>query len=129
MMKRIRNFIAASLLILSIGLGIAVPVSVHAQDAKTTVCESIGAGPGCAGTGGGGTSVNQLITLIINTFSLVIGVVAVIMIMVSGFRYITSGGDANKVSGAKNTLVYAVIGLVVVALAQVIVRFVIGKVK
>jgi hypothetical protein len=47
------------------------------------------------------------------------------MIVLSGFKYITSGGDANKVSSAKSSLVYAIIGLVIVVLAQVIVHFVI----
>jgi hypothetical protein len=42
-------------------------------------------------------------------------------------RYITSGGDSTKVSGAKNTLIYAIIGLIIVALAQLIVHFVLGQ--
>jgi hypothetical protein len=50
------------------------------------------------------------------------------MIMVSGFRYITSGGDAQKISSAKNTLVGAIIGLVVIVLARVIITFVLSKV-
>jgi hypothetical protein len=44
-----------------------------------------------------------------------------------GFKYITSGGDSGNVTAAKNTIMYALIGLVVVALAQLIVRFVLGK--
>ncbi len=71
--------------------------------------------------------VNNLITTVINVFSAVVGVAAVIMIIWSGFRYITSGGDSNKVSGAKNTIIYAVIGLIIVALAQFIVKFVLDK--
>jgi hypothetical protein len=59
---------------------------------------------------------------------MLVGVVAVIMFIVGGFRYITSAGDSSKVSSAKNTLVYAIIGLVVVALAQAIVLFVLNKV-
>lgn len=74
------------------------------------------------------TQINNLIRTIINILSAVVGVVAVIMIIVGGLRYITSGGSDTSVTGAKNTILYAVIGLVVVALAQIIVRFVLAKV-
>jgi len=50
----------------------------------------------------------------------------VIMIIYSGFRYITSGGSQEKLGGAKNTLVYAIVGLVIVVIAQIIVHYVIG---
>ncbi len=72
--------------------------------------------------------VNALIRTIINIFSLVVGVVAVIMIIIGGLKYITSGGDSSNVTGAKNTILYAIIGLVIVALSQVIVRFVLSRV-
>jgi hypothetical protein len=61
-------------------------------------------------------------------FSLVVGVVAVIMIIIAGFKYITSGGDSGNVTSAKNTILYAIIGLVVVALSQFIVKFVLGRI-
>ena len=50
------------------------------------------------------------------------------MIIVSAFKYITSGGDSNKVASAKSSLIYAIIGLVIVGLAQFIVNFVIEAV-
>jgi len=71
--------------------------------------------------------VNNIITTVINLFSLVVGIVAVIMIIIGGLKYITSGGDSGNITGAKNTILYAVIGLVVVALAQFIVKFVLGR--
>lgn len=74
------------------------------------------------------TAVNTIITTVINIFSLVVGVVSVIMIIIGGLKYITSGGDSTNVGSAKNTILYAIIGLVVVALAQVIVRFVLSRV-
>ena len=49
------------------------------------------------------------------------------MIIWGGFKYITSGGAQDKVKGAKDTLLYAIIGLIIVALAQVIVRFVLSN--
>lgn len=75
------------------------------------------------------TTVDKIIKLVINIFSMVVGVVAVIMIIVGGLKYITSSGDSGNVTGAKNTILYAIIGLVVVALAQIIVRFVLNKVN
>lgn len=77
---------------------------------------------------GASENVNELVTLIINIFSWVVGVVAVIMIIYGGFQYITAAGDTGKVGNAKNTILYALIGLVIVALAQVIVRFVLGNI-
>ncbi len=84
---------------------------------------------GCADPGAtdpGGT-VDNIIKLVINIFSLVVGVVSVIMIIIGGLKYITSGGDSGNITGAKNTILYAIIGLVVVALAQVVVKFVLQK--
>lgn len=75
-----------------------------------------------------GTSFNNILTNVVNIFSIVVGIVAVIMIIVGGFKYITSGGQSEGVSSAKNTIIYALVGLVIVALAQFIVHFVIGKV-
>lgn len=65
---------------------------------------------------------------IINLFSIVVGVVSVIMIIIGGFRYIISGGDSSSVQGAKNTILYAIVGLVIVVFAQVIIRFVLTNV-
>lgn len=71
---------------------------------------------------------NNIIHNIINILSVVVGVVAVIMIIIGGLRYITSGGSDTSVTGAKNTILYAIIGLIIVALAQLLVRFVLSKV-
>jgi len=72
--------------------------------------------------------INDILHTVINFFSLIVGVVSVIMIIYGGLKYITSGGDSGNVSGAKNTIVYALIGIVVVALAQFMVRFVLTKI-
>jgi hypothetical protein len=49
------------------------------------------------------------------------------MIIYGGFRYITSGGESGSISSAKNTILYAIIGLIIVALAQFIVKFILAK--
>ena len=73
------------------------------------------------------TQINKVIRTIINLLSVIVGVVAVIMIVIGGLRYITSGGSDTGVTSAKNTILYAIIGLVIVALSQFIVRFVLSK--
>ena len=77
----------------------------------------------------GDNSFAGLAKRIINIFSIVVGAVSVVMIIIGGFRYIISGGDSNGVSGAKNTILYAIVGLVIVLFAQVIVRFVLTNVS
>lgn len=75
------------------------------------------------------TSVTDIVRKVINILSWVVGVISVIMIIIAGFKYVTSGGAEANVKGAKNTILYAIIGLVIVALAQVIVRFVLSNVS
>lgn len=67
------------------------------------------------------------IKTITNTMLFVIGVVAVIMLIVGGFRYIFSGGSSQNTQAAKDTILYAVIGIVVALLAYAIVNFVLGQ--
>ena len=61
-----------------------------------------------------------------NTILYIVGIVAVIMLIIGGIRYVVSGGDAKKVTDAKNTVLYAIIGLVICFLAFAIVNFVIN---
>ena len=68
------------------------------------------------------------VTNILNAVIGVLGIVAVIVIIIGGVTYMTSSGDAGKVKKAKDTILYGVIGLVVVALAFAIVNFVIANI-
>lgn len=54
----------------------------------------------------------------------VAGIAAVIMVIIGGIRYITSGGDSNSINSAKNTILYAIIGIVVAVIGQALVSFV-----
>jgi hypothetical protein len=76
----------------------------------------------------GASDANSLVKTVINVLSLIVGAVAVVMLIVGGFRYVTSGGKQESVAGAKNTILYALIGLVIVAVAQIVVRFVLSNV-
>lgn len=64
---------------------------------------------------------------IINVSMMLLGAIAVIVIIYGGFLYVTSRGDAGKVTAAKNTILYAVIGIIVALLAYAIVRFVVDR--
>lgn len=66
-------------------------------------------------------------TRITNTVLYIVGIISVIMLIYGGLRYILSGGDSKKVTDAKNTILYAIIGLIISILAYAIVNFVINN--
>jgi hypothetical protein len=70
---------------------------------------------------------NGIISKIADIIAFLTGLAAVIFIIVGGFQYIQSSGDSGKVNSAKNTILYAVIGLVVVVVARSVVGFIVGK--
>jgi len=76
-----------------------------------------------------GNVIIDIIKDVINIISYIVGIAAVVIIVISGLRLIVSGGDANTVKEAKLGLMGAVIGIVVVALAQSFVIFVLDKVR
>ena len=103
-----------------------------AQSAVDAVCAGLGSATGASDDcvdPRGSASVSNTVKSVINLLSLIVGVVAVIMIIIGGLQYVMSGGDSGKVGNSKNTILYAVIGLVVVALAQIIVRFTVQTTK
>ena len=65
---------------------------------------------------------------IIGATFLVIGGIAVLFLVIGAFRYIISNGDQGAITKAKNTILYAIIGLVISMLAFTIVQFVLGRV-
>lgn len=128
MLKKLKTILAATAALVFL----AAPGAALAQGADIggSLCQGtdlqFGEGGACDAQGSE-EQLNSLITDIVNIFSVIVGIVAVIMIIIGGFRYITSGGDSGNVTGAKNTILYAIVGLIVVALAQFIVKFVLGK--
>ncbi|MGH7234617.1 MAG: hypothetical protein ACREF7_04205 [Candidatus Saccharimonadales bacterium] len=77
----------------------------------------------------GGNVVIRLISDAINVLSVLVGAAAIIIIIISGIRLVTSGGDSSAVSGAKSGIFAAIIGIVIVALAQTIVILVLDNIK
>lgn len=134
MITKIKNLLVAFAALFALATPVAIPAVVYAGDDLVTggLCGGVEVSPDQTGNcqqsaSGAGDRVSQLLRTVINIFSWIVGVIAVIMIIVGGLKYITSGGDSGNVSSAKNTILYALVGLVIVALAQFIVRFVLGQ--
>jgi len=128
--------IKRALFILAASLGLLIPASVPAMvGAQVDINKNLCAGASFAADGtcddasgaAAKTAVGDYIIAGVNILSILVGVIAVVMIIIGGIKYITSNGDAGNVTGAKNTIMYALIGLIIVALSQVIVKFVLGS--
>ncbi|GAC1481319.1 MAG: hypothetical protein NVS1B7_1790 [Candidatus Saccharimonadales bacterium] len=98
------------------------------EGAKQAACSGIALQENSTPCNDTGNKINGVIKLVVNLLSLFVGVAAVIMLIVGGLKYVTSQGESSNTAGAKNTILYAIIGLVIVALAQLIVRFTLNKV-
>ena len=70
----------------------------------------------------------SIFTTVVNVLLFVIGAISVIMLIIGGIRYTVSAGDSGNVTAAKNTIMYAIIGLVVAFLAFAIVNWVLGAI-
>ncbi|MDB5177184.1 MAG: rane protein of unknown function [Candidatus Saccharibacteria bacterium] len=98
---------------------------------------STGTGTGTTASGGGSSSsicgaakqddLTKIISNIITTILFALGIAAVVMIVIGGIRYTTSNGDSGNIKSAKDTILYAVVGLIVAILAFAIVNFVIAR--
>lgn len=93
-------------------------------------CAGVAAGsPVChASTSDPLTGNNGIIVKATNLIALVAGAVAVIMIIIGGIKLITSNGEASSIAEARKTIIYALIGIVVIVLAKTIITFVVSRV-
>lgn len=78
---------------------------------------------GCPSELFGKTGVFRQVT---NTILYIVGIIAVIMLIIGGIKYLVSGGDSKKVTDAKNTVLYAIIGIVICFFAYAIINFVVS---
>ncbi len=140
-MKKQVKIAIFTLLLAALPVGVAAQLAqapvVGAVSAKQKMCEGSGGtwAPGSAPgatpaveakctNGSSSGSIDDLFKNIVNVLLFVIGGVAVIMIVVGGLRYVLSNGESSAVTGAKNTILYAVVGLVIALFAYAIVNFV-----
>lgn len=121
-MKKWKQLVAAIGIVAGIGLTALPATNVSAinvfdqckNNADSAVCKAKG------------DSLGKMIQTVINILLYILGAVAVVMIVIGGIRYTTSNGDSGAIKSAKDTILYAVIGLVVAILAYSIVNFVIS---
>ena len=71
--------------------------------------------------------VYSLIENTVNILSIIVGVVSVIVIILSGLKFIISNGDSSRVNSARSSLIWAIVGLFIAALAHLIVTMVLQK--
>lgn len=103
-----------------------------AADPKTEACEALkkidGSTVDCSNKDAleedSKGKISGIVRSVIGILSLLVGAVSVIMVIIGAFKYVTSNGDSNATKGAKDTIMYALIGLLLVGFAQTIVRFV-----
>lgn len=103
--------------------GVYCPDGTYKEGDTLSVCDGSGEGSDARGANLMGT-----LNVIINVALGVIGFLAVVMIIFGGVQYTTSAGDAAKVTKAKNTIMYGIIGLVIALLAYAIVNFILSNV-
>ncbi|MBI3889826.1 hypothetical protein HY312_04635 [Candidatus Saccharibacteria bacterium] len=126
--KKMLRMLAVPVFVLGLGVFTTAlqPVTANAQGGQDL---SISGGAGSAKGNDqqtdlfGETGVFKIIT---NVLLFVIGAVSVIMLIIGGIRYVVSGGDSTAVQNAKNTILYAIVGVVVAILAYAVVNFVLG---
>jgi hypothetical protein len=125
-MKKLRiiiaTILAGTVLLLTPAVALAQKVDplveACAQGAQqSSLCQEVKSGNPLVGTDGVITKATQLV-------SMAVGAVSVIMIIVGGLKYIMSSGDPANTASARNTILYAIIGLVIAIAAQAIVLFV-----
>jgi hypothetical protein len=134
MTKTIKKLLSAALVVPALVLG----VGLFAQPAPAHAAFDKGLGDGAQSAQGkdqqgdaaslfGDGGQGGIFRTITNVMLFIIGAVSVIMLIIGGLRYVVSGGDSTAVQNAKNTILYAIVGIIVAILAFAVVNFVIGS--
>jgi hypothetical protein len=125
-MKKIKYLVALLGLVFSVGLTI-MPAGAAAPDVLNNVCTGdTNSTVLCQGRNTKKNSFNNVVGEIVNTLLFIVAAVSVVVIIIAGITYTTSSGDAALVKRAKDSLLYAVVGLIVAIMAYAIVNYVIN---
>ncbi|MBQ3293808.1 hypothetical protein IJG96_01600 [Candidatus Saccharibacteria bacterium] len=117
--KTASKALAAATTFATLGAGKAMALTISSVEEGMNLAKTSDMPTNLTGTGG-------VIDNVTSTILAVLGFLAVIMLIIGGVKYATSAGDAKAVTDAKNTILYALIGLVIAILSYSIVKFVIG---
>ncbi len=131
-MKRLRLYVAALLATVSTFggmLALSAPASALFEGTKDQACNgaALQSSGGCSNVDSQASRVSDTLKIVLNILSFVVGVVAVIMLIIGGIRFVTSQGEGSSTALARNTIIYALVGIVVAVMAQFLVQFVIGR--
>lgn len=129
-MRKIKLFLLTGLFAMTALVPVFAVGTVGAQvsqGSKDAACEGIGAGTGNVCTGGAGVGVGRLVATAVSILSWVVGVISVIMVLVGGLKFITANGDSSKITSARSTIIYALIGIAVAVSAQILINFVVTE--
>lgn len=132
MKERLQKTLRGLLVIpaLALAFGMAAPVGVSAFDQGLQAGANSAQGTDQTGNaaclfGGDNCEGEGIFKTVTNVLLFIIGAIAVIMLVIGGIRYTTSNGQSDQVTAAKNTILYAVVGIIVAILAYAVVNFVI----
>jgi hypothetical protein len=120
-LKRIQPILLAVVFVVLAVISLTGDVSAYSLQEGVNAARGSNQPADLFGTGG-------VITTITNVLLFVVGALSVIMIIVGGLRYVISGGNTASVTAARNTILYAVVGLIIAFLAFAAINFVIGTV-
>lgn len=127
MIKQIRKYGVYLVLLLTF---FAAPGMAYAYNPLGSACGTSGGGTSTACSASASdpiTGSNGVLHRASLLLSIIAGVAAVIVIIISGFRFITSSGDPQKAAGARSALIGAIVGLIIIVLAESLVLFVLSK--
>lgn len=123
-MKKITRLITSLALLIGLTVFAAAPAFADEVD--------VFKGDACTGNtsicGSSGNEAYQILENVINILLTIIGIIAVIMIIIGGIKYVTSTGDSSSINSARETIIYALVGLGIAIMAYALVNFVIGRI-
>ena len=120
--------------IMALGVGLVTPATTHAAECGTStgLNGAIGGDDSCTGKAakssgqqtGSLFGEGSIVTNVINIMLFIVGILCVVMIIFSGIRYVISNGKSDQVKSAKDTLMYAIVGLIIAIIAYALVNWV-----
>ena len=130
MSNKLKSILISTLMVAVMVFGVSIIYQTGNTEIAGAINSEITSGMNATSAGTSTpTDVNVVIKNVTNIMFFIIGAVSVIMLIYGGIRYTTSGGNANSVTAAKNTVIYSIVGLVISILAYAIVNFVVTNIK
>ena len=128
MSKKLKNILISTLTVAVMVFGVSIIYQTGNTEIVGAINSEITSGMNATSAGTSTpTDANVVIKNVTNIMFFIIGAVSVIMLIYGGIRYTTSGGNANNVTAAKNTIMYSIVGLIIAILAFAVVNFVVKQ--